>query len=90
MTTSGICQEGDWQCSIVLSLHFLFLSPEGLVMSLEWNMIQIGELTVGGILWPPFACGNPCYHDCDDHSLQVNPRCYKCGAITYCLTDIGL
>ena len=37
------------------------------------------------IWWPPFVCGNPCYHDCDDHSLQVNPRCYKCGAITYCL-----
>ena len=37
------------------------------------------------IWWPPFVCGNPRYHDCDDHSLQVNPRCYKCGAITYCL-----
>ena len=40
------------------------------------------------IWWPPFVCGNPCYHDCDDHSLQVNPRCYKCGAITYCLTVV--
>ena len=37
------------------------------------------------IWWPPFVCGNPCYHDCDDHGLQVNPRCYKCGVITYCL-----
>ena len=37
------------------------------------------------IWWPPFVCGNLRYHDCDDHSLQVNPRCYKCGAITYCL-----
>ena len=40
------------------------------------------------IWWPPFVCGNPRYHDCDDHSLQVNPRCYKCGAITYCLNII--
>ena len=37
--------------------------------------------------WPPFVCGNPCYRCfCSNSSIQVNPRCYKCGVTSYYLT----